>query len=78
MKTEYQNVLFRRVEAIRKQKFWECVDIRYHGHLGVIKWYESRNQYCFFMYRCYESIILDRGHIDDISIFIVQLEKDRI
>jgi hypothetical protein len=72
MKTEYQFLHFVKVEQKPKTMVWSCQAHHGNDELGIIKWFASWRQYCYF-----PSVqsVYSTGCLKDIADFIDQLKE---
>ena len=75
MKTVYMYLVFVQIENPgKKTSIWECRNKNSQTVLGLIKWYVSWRQYCYFPV---VQAVYSAGCLDDISQFINQLKEER-
>jgi hypothetical protein len=73
MQTQYKYLTFVQTDqAEKKTSTWECKNTRSGTTLGIVKWYPSWRQYCYFPT---VQAVYSAGCFDDISHFINQLNK---
>jgi hypothetical protein len=72
MQTKYKYIEFFQVESKSKTSIWECRSEDNYV-LGVVKWYGSWRQYCYFT----NNSIYHNGCLRDIAHFMDQLMEDR-
>lgn len=46
--TEYKFIHFIKIEDKPKTSVWSCLNNRSNEELGIVKWYPSWRQYCYF------------------------------
>lgn len=71
MTTKYKYIHFIKIEDKPKTSVWQCLNNKSKAELGVVKWYPSWRQYCFFT--TYQAVF-NNSCLLDISDFISQLE----
>jgi hypothetical protein len=75
MKTEYQYLVFiKKDNTSGKTMIFECRNKRSYTILGIVKWYVSWKQYCYFP-EMFLDVVYSAGCFDDISNFIKQLNE---
>jgi len=76
MKTEYEYIRFVLIpeREIKKTKLYHVYNNKGGPPIGLIKWYGSWRQYCFFPAT---QTIYSKGCLLDIINFIEQLNKER-
>ncbi len=74
MKTLYKHIHFRKITDLPKTSVWSCLSNRTKDELGMVKWYPSWRQYCFFPH---PETVYSTGCLEDIKDFIRQLKQSR-
>lgn len=74
MKTQYEYIYMAQLPFKGKTTKWEIHHVESDCCLGVIKWYASWRQYCFFPEN---DTIFSSGCLQDIQDFIKKLMDDR-
>ena len=69
-KIKYEYIHFIEIEQKPKTKVYSCRNNRSGEELGLVKWFPSWRQYCFYPV---SDIILSKGCLKDIQNFIEQL-----
>ncbi len=73
MQTRYEYLVFEKAaQQPPKTSSWECKNIRSGTMLGVVKWYGSWRQYCYFPT---VQAVYSAGCLKDIADFLEQLNK---
>jgi hypothetical protein len=76
MKTEYQYLVFKEMEAFHKThetRMWLCNNKKHNLPLGEVKWYAPWRQYCYFPI---SQAVYSDGCLKDIVDFIEQLKSE--
>lgn len=71
MKTEYQYIKFAKIADKPKTSVFGCYNTHHGEQLGVVKWYPSWRQYCYFPI---VQAVYSAGCLKDIQDFISQLK----
>jgi len=74
MKTEYQYLVFVQQPSNGKTSIWSCQNKHYGEELGIVKWFGSWRQYCYFPT---VPATYSTGCLQDISSFIEQLKGEQ-
>ena len=72
MKTLYKYISFKLIEQKPKTQVYLCLNNKSQGELGLIKWYPSWRQYCYFPT---VQAVYSSGCLNDIDDFLMQLNK---
>ncbi len=67
---KYEHIHFIEIEQKPKTKVYSCRNNKSNAELGIVKWFPSWRQYCFYSTT---DIILSKGCLKDIQNFIEQL-----
>jgi len=67
MTTEYKYIHFQFIEKNPKTEVWYCRNKKSDALLGVVRWYGSWRQYCFFPV---SGTVYSSGCLEDIADFI--------
>ena len=73
-KTEYKYIHFIKIEDKPKTSVWSCRNNKSNEELGIIKWYASWRQYCYFPAN---NTLYSMGCMMDIIDFINELNNLR-
>jgi len=73
LKIKYKYINFIEIEQKPKTKVYSCRNNKSEEELGIVKWFPSWRQYCF--YPTIE-IILSKGCLKDIQDFIETIGKE--
>ncbi len=68
----YKYIHFVEIEQKTKTKVYSCRNNNSEIELGIVKWYSSWRQYCFFPSK---DTIFNKGCLEDIVDFLEQLKK---
>jgi len=71
---ETRYLKFKLVEQKEKTQVWEILSKTHDYRLGIIKWYGSWRQYCFFPE---PGTVFNTDCMEDIQDFIVDLKTER-
>jgi len=74
MKTEYKYLKFEEIPFTGKTKKYQCSNKKVGGELGIIKWFPSWRQYCFFPTT---QAVYSAGCLNDIADFIKELKEEK-
>ncbi len=76
MKTEYEYIRFVKMEDKPKAKTprWVCRNNKSNDELGIIKWFSSWRQYCYF---ATGPAVFSKGCLQDIISFISEATNER-
>ncbi len=74
MKNNYKYLHFEEIETKKKTSEWSCRNNRKKDELGIIKWYGTWRQYCYFPT---VQAVYNESCLRDIGDFINQLTKKR-
>jgi hypothetical protein len=72
MKTEYEFLKFVQLIGTGKTMKWSCQNKNSCAELGLVKWYGSWRQYCYFPT---VRAVYSAGCLNDIAEFIKQLKQ---
>jgi hypothetical protein len=76
MQTQYKYLTFVKTDTPnRKTSIWECKNSKSNTTLGIVKWYPSWRQYCYFPII---EAVYSSGCLDDISNFMNQLKEEKL
>ena len=67
---KYKYINFRLIEQKPKTGVYECLNNKSGFQLGIIKWYPSWRQYCFFPS---SNTVFNKGCLEDINDFITKI-----
>lgn len=73
MKTEFKHICFEKIEQKHKTSVWGCESNSSGDQLGVVMWYPSWRQYCFFPDA---EVLFSGGCLSDIQEFMTGLRKE--
>ncbi len=71
VKTKYQFIHFEKLDVVAGRSSWSCHNNKTCDELGIVKWYSTWHQYCYFPYG--EDTVYSAGCLNDIQDFIGQL-----
>lgn len=75
MKTKYKYIHFEEIDSTgKKTSAWSCFNNKSKSALGIIKWYGSWRQYCWFPFG---GTVFNKGCNENINDFITQLMEER-
>lgn len=72
---KYKYISFIEIEQKPKTKVWRCVNNKSQHELGIVKWYSSWRQYCYFPT---VQAAYSKGCLDDINDFITTISAQRL